>query len=202
VSGPGELDLKRKWLAIALATLVMTVSYWLVLFARAAGSTENAPPPTPPFALGMMLVPFAFMALAFLSREDDASWAVLKGMGLFLVFGLPLGLFNVVIGLVAGYGLGAVVTLRREPGIHGRRPRVIAVLLAVVYTVAMLAFIPEFGVFTGSVIPFVAVGIADQVVEGRLFDQLAGSEEETSVEGDTTDLDDGVSNGLGASADS
>jgi hypothetical protein len=38
------------------------------------------------------------------------------------------------------------------------------------------------------------VGIADQVVEGRLLDQLGAAGEETAV--------DGVGNGLGASADS
>jgi hypothetical protein len=167
------MTLRRKWLGIALASMVMTASYWLVVFAAAAGSAEDGPSSTQPFTLGLILVPFAFIALAFLTRQRDASWAVVKAMGLFLVVGLPIGLFNVVIGMVAGFGAGAVVAVRTEEGVPYRKPRSIGVLVAVLYTLAMLAFVPPLGVFTGSVVPFAAVGIADQIVEGRLADRAA-----------------------------
>lgn len=164
---PGS-DLRRKWLAIALATLVMSTSYWFIVYGAVAGATDDGPPSTPPFALGLALVPFAFMALAFLSRKDDAPWATFTAMGLFLVVGLPIGLFNPVIGLVAGFGMGGAVTLRTEQGIPWRRPRALGVLAAVVYTAFILLIAPGFGVLTGSVVPFAASGIADQVVEGRM----------------------------------
>ena len=167
------MSLRRKWLAIALATVVMTISYWAILFARALGSAEGTSDSGAPFAFGMMLVPFTFITLAFASRQRDAPWAVVKAMGLFAVFGLPLGLVNVVLGLVLGFGLGGVVALRREE-VHRWQLRVIAVLAAVLYTLVVLQLAPPMGIFTGSVVPFVAAGIADQVSEGRAADRQSG----------------------------
>lgn len=157
---------RRKWTAIGVATLLMLVSYWSILFAVTLGNSEGeaAQNATGPLALGFALIPFVFLALAFLSGHKRAPGAVLKAMGLMLLIALPLGLANMVFGLVAGFGAGGVVALRAEE-YHSLRTRALAVAIAVVYTLLMLFIIPEAALLTGGFVSLLAVGIADSFSE-------------------------------------
>lgn len=164
--GKQPLSQRGRWLVIMLATVALQFSYWSFVASAAAGAMEDGPDTGGLLALALGLAPFVFMILAFGSRHPNAPIAVLKAMGLFLVFGAPLGLANVVVGVAAAYGAGGVAALRREPDVHSLRWRVVAVAAMTVYLVLLLA-VPEFQVISGAVLPFMVIGIADTVHETR-----------------------------------
>lgn len=158
---------RQKWVAIALATMLLLVSYWLIVFAFVAGVTEDGPDPGPPLAVGLSLVPFVFLVLAFLTRHPRAPGAVLKAMGLFVVVGMPVALFgSIVPGMVAGFGAGGVVSLRAEEE-HRWAGRAAAVAGVTAYVWILLQFIPDASIFGGPFLPFVSIGIADGFMERR-----------------------------------
>jgi hypothetical protein len=159
---------RRKWLAIALATVVMMISYSAMLVAFIALEVEDGPAPGPLIALGLGLVPFVFLILAFVSVNRRAPGSVLKAMALsVLVGGLVSALMaDAVSGLVAGFGVGGAVTLRiDEP--ESMRARFIAVALVTVYVGVLVNFSVEGGLFTGAVLPLMALGISDWISERR-----------------------------------
>jgi len=110
----------------------------------------------------LILVPFVFIALAFLSKRERAPIATLKAMGIWVLVLLPIGLLNPVVGLTAAFGVGGIVTLRTEP-IYRLSYRVWAVVITTTYVTALLFFAPPGGVFAGAVMPFPALGIADML---------------------------------------
>jgi hypothetical protein len=124
-----------------------------------------------------------FLVLAFTSRNPRAPGATGRAMGLFLLVGLPLGLVNIVIGLAAGFGAGAVAALRREPDVHPLKPRVIAVVAGTVYLLllSVLGQVAEafgqFALVSGAVIGMAVVGLADEISEARA--DPAGRPDET-----------------------
>lgn len=157
---------RGRWLAIVAATAVLQFSYWPVTFGLAA-SHAGQPIPAELVLFGLAFVPATYLVAAFASRHRRAPGAVLTAMGLFLLVGFPVALVNPVVGLVAGFGAGAVVSLRR-PADLGRRPRVVAVAAAAIYTlVLVLVGVHEFALFSAAALPFTAVGLADEIVLGR-----------------------------------
>jgi hypothetical protein len=158
---------RRRWVAIGVATGIGAISYFLLIRA-AVGSLLDAGQEVvaPAFFFGMTAVPLAFVALAFISRHKSAPVAVLAAMGLFLCVGLPIGFMDPALGLVAGFGAGAVVALRRDDD-HSWRVRIVAVVIGLVYTLVTMIIMLPIGVFTGAFVPFLAVGFGDQYAEGR-----------------------------------
>lgn len=163
---------RRRWVAITVATLAMQVSYWgmQIGVSIASAGEEGA---GGPMALALAVAPFVFMIAAAASRHRSLPMATLKGMGLFLVFGSMAGLVNPMVGMVAGFSAGATVSLRREPE-EALKPRVIAAVVATAWVallfVAALVVSPAlagFAIMSGAVLPFAAIGIADQTVELR-----------------------------------
>ena len=65
---------------------------------------------------------------------------------------------------MAGFGAGAVFTIRAEEG-HTRKSRIIAVSLTVVYTLVLVQFAPDVALVGGAMLPFLAVGVADSIME-------------------------------------
>ncbi|MEA2023878.1 MAG: hypothetical protein U9N79_06250 [Actinomycetota bacterium] len=158
---------RRRWVAVGLATALELVSYWSLLRAYVAGREGLGPEVVgPSFFFGMIMVPFVFVALAFVSRHPNAPMAVLKGMGLFLLVGLPVGLLIPVLGLVAGFGVGGVVTYRMDET-HRYGSRLIAVGAISVYTLVLMIIATPIGVFTGGFLPFVAIVFADRYSEEK-----------------------------------
>lgn len=151
---------RRKWTAIAVATAVLFVSYGFLLLGVFAGRADTPQQAGPPMAIGLALVPFVFVALAFISRHERAPISVLKGMGLWLVVSLPVGLINPITGLVAAFGAGGIVTLRPDQE-SAIRTRLLAVVVTTGYVTALLLVVPAAGVFSGAVLPLAALGFAD-----------------------------------------
>jgi hypothetical protein len=139
---------QRKWRAIAVATVLFVPATWSV-------------------ALGLALLPFAFVALAFLSEHEDAPRAAVRAMALSVVVGLVVSFvaMDLATGVVAGVGAGGIVALRAGPG-HTWQARAIAVAVAATYT-----FVLSNGmgvVLLAPVLPLTGIGVADHLSERRL----------------------------------
>jgi hypothetical protein len=157
---------KRSWLAIGLGTMVIVVSYSSILVAVVASRTDTPEAAGPAFALGFALVPIVFVTVAFVSGRKAAPIAALKGMGLWLVVALPLGLFNPVFGLCAAFGIGGVLTLKVGET-DSWIIRTVAVGLVASYSLLMVFIIPALGVVSGGLLPLAALGIADYYSRNR-----------------------------------
>ena len=159
---------RRKWAAITAATVLMTVSYAMLVAALVSAAADDGPDPGPLFAFGLGLVPFVFMVLAFMSAHQRAPGAVLKAMGLSLLIGAMVSavLQDAAAGLVAGFGAGGVVALRYDAD-HSWKARAVAVALVVVYVTVLVSVFVEAGLLAGAVLPFLSLGIADWVTENR-----------------------------------
>jgi hypothetical protein len=160
---------RRKWAAISVATVIMAASVFLMLYGAVEGAVlYETSAPGPPFALGLALVPIAFIALAFISGHPAASGAVVVALLVSVPVALPLAALarDVVTGVAAGYGAGGVVALRREYH-QSRQARIVAVVLTAVYVFAVLRFDVAAGVTAACLLPFVALGIADLAGDWR-----------------------------------
>lgn len=174
---PDAISWRRKWTAIAVATLLVAVSTWsLVLGVVASDSDElDAPAAGPPIAVGLALGPLVFLALALLSRHREAPVAVLKAMGLALAAALFVSVVaqDIVTGVVAAYGAGGVAALRSEP-VHNWKARSLGVALAVVYVFVLVRVVAPLGVALAPFTPLTAVAIADIFVEYRAANSPQG----------------------------
>jgi len=153
-------------MAITAATVVLQFSYWFILEGAAPAEADEASGGL--IAIGLSLVPVIFLVLAFGSRHLRPTSAVLRAMALFLVVGVPLAVLDVVVGLTLGYALGGLSALRTpEPSEGVVRARLIAVGAGILYLIVVRWLSPGFALFTGAVIPFALLGLADQSLEGR-----------------------------------
>lgn len=152
---------RRNWLAIAIATIVMMFSY----FAYAAAFVDVDGESTIDVALvgvSLVVAPFVFVVVAFVSRHPLAPRMVLRAMLLLPVVGLGVGLLAPVLGATAGFGVGGALTLNPPDVPDLVRWRVGAVVISVIYTLSLLIVAIPAGVFTGAVIPLLAVGLSDE----------------------------------------
>lgn len=163
-AGPGT-----RWKAIAAGTAVAQFSYWPAVSA-VVGAPDGAADGTRMLTLGFAVMPLVFITVAFGSRHPRAPAAVLRAMGLFIVVGLPLALWHVVVGLVAGYGAGTIAALRRPEGIRSHVDRAVAVTLAGVYVFIAGAVATGVGLFVGALVALPAVGVADGLAVRRRGD--------------------------------
>jgi hypothetical protein len=133
-----------------------------------ASDDRNAPAAGPFVAFGLAIIPFVFVALAFLSEHPRAPGAVVKALAVSIVVGIPLSALagDAVTGLVAGLGAGGVIALRPDVG-HTGRSRAIAVVLATLYAFLMVRVAPEATLLVAPVLPFSSIGIADHLRERR-----------------------------------
>jgi hypothetical protein len=161
---------RRKWRAITLATLLLVPAHLAIVAGLVAVASDrpDAPPAGPPIAFGLGLVPFVFIALAFLSAHPRAPGAAARAMGLSLLVGIPVAAVvpDAVTGLVAGIGAGGIVALRPEP-FGTWRARAIGVATVSVYVALMVRLVPDVAVLLAPTLPFTSLGVADHLVETR-----------------------------------
>lgn len=174
------LSPQRKWAAITLATIVLVPACWSLVAALVAAAPGDggagasgpagggAPNAAVAFALGLALVPFVFVVLAFMTARLGAPGAVLKAMGLALLVGIPVSALagDAVTGIVAGVGAGAIVALRAEAA-HNWRARAVAVLAASLYTFTLVHAAGAFALLAAPVLPLTGIGVADHLSEWR-----------------------------------
>ena len=133
-------------------------------YAAAFAVPEGAPSAIDPglVGIGLVVAPFVFVALGFISGNPIAPRRVLQAMGLLIVLGFGLGLLSPVVGASAGFAMGGALTLNPPdvPGVY--RTRMWAVALTVVYVFVLLLIAPPGGVFAGGVVPLILLGFADE----------------------------------------
>lgn len=169
--GAEPLSPRRKWRAILLATLLLVVAYWSMLAGLVVIASEDptgGPDPAAALLLGLALLPFVFVILAFLSEHPRAPGAVLKAMGLTLLVGIPVSAVaaDAVTGIVAGVGAGGIVALRSDEG-HSWKARAVAVIAGSVYTFVLVRTLGELVLLPAPIFPFTGIGIADHLAERR-----------------------------------
>jgi hypothetical protein len=170
LAGAEPLPPRTKWRAILLATLLLAPGCWALVagLVSIASDEATAPAAGPLIAFGLALIPFVFVALAFLSEHPRAPGAVVRAMGLTLLVGIPVSALaaDAVTGLVAGIGAGGVVALRADVD-HSWKARALAVLAASVYVYLLVRIAPEAALIVTPALPFTSVGVADHLSERR-----------------------------------
>jgi uncharacterized membrane protein YczE len=153
---------RRNWLAIGLATVVMMFSYFPYASSFSTppeGGVEINPALV---GIGLVVAPFVFIVLGFVSRNTKAPKRVIQSMVLLILLGLTVGLLSPVLGATAAFGAGATLCLKPPSLNHVYKWRIGAVVLTVVYTFLLLLFATPAGVFTGGLLPLLMVGFADE----------------------------------------
>jgi hypothetical protein len=152
----------RNWLALALGTIVALFSYFS--YAAAFVQPDEGPPTVDGglVAIGLSIAPFVFIVIAWVSRNPRAGKMVLWSMAALIGLGLALGLISPVLGASAGLGIGAALSLNLPDIPDQMRRRIVAVLLSLAYTTALLFVARPAGVLSGAVIPIIMVGFADE----------------------------------------
>ncbi len=153
-------NLRRVWLAIGIGTILQAISFGSLLLGAVASQSETPEAGGPAFAIGFGLVPLVLVVVVFGSGRLAPAASVLKGMGLWLLVALPIGLINPVTGICAGFTASGAVTLQRAEGIPFK-PRVAAIVMAAGYVTLLVVILPQAGVFAGAVTPLLAIRGAD-----------------------------------------
>jgi hypothetical protein len=179
LAGAEPLAPRKKWRAILLATLLLVPGYWALMAGLVSAASDQASTPAagPFIAFGLALVPFDFIALAFLSEHPRAPGAVLKAMGLSLLVGIPISGIagDAVTGLVAGLGAGGIAALRADAD-HTWKARALATLAVTVFVFLLVRLAPEVALLLSPALPFTSIGVADHLSErGRERDRQAQS---------------------------
>ena len=165
------LSPQRKWRAITVATLLLAPAFWALLGGLVASVSEDeagAPDPAAALALGLALIPFVFVVLAFMSAQPRASRAVLRAMGLSLLVGIPVSALaaDAVTGIIAGVGAGGIVALRADED-HSWRARATGVAIAAGYTFVLARTASALVLLPAPIFPLTAIGLADHLSERR-----------------------------------
>jgi hypothetical protein len=164
------LSPQRKWRAITVATLLLVPAFWSLLAGLVSDASDEpgGPDPAVAMAVGLALVPFVFVVLAFMSEHPRAPGAVLRAMGWSLLIGIPVSaaIGDAVTGIVAGLGAGGIKALRMDAD-HSLRIRMVAVALASLYTLILVAGTGAMALLAAPIFPFTAIGVADHVSERR-----------------------------------
>ena len=177
-AGMEPLPPKRKWQTIMLATVVLAPAFWALLagiVATASDDAVDAPSAPAALALGLAIIPFVFIILAFMSGHPRAPGAVLRAMGLSILVGIPVSAVagDAATGIVAGVGAGGIVALRPDT-MHEPRTRAIGVFVATAYTFVLLRTAGAVALLPAPVFPLTAIGIADHLSERRYERASAG----------------------------
>lgn len=159
---------RQKWSAIAVATSILAISYWAMVFAFLTAEAAEGPAPGPAFAFGMVLAPFVFVTLAVKSRRPGMGGATVAAMLLAVVVAPFASMVarDAITGLVAGFGVGASVALRREE----HQPvwaRLLAVTGVSAVVFLLLRLVPVVALFVAPAIILPAIGLSDLYMDGK-----------------------------------
>ncbi len=170
--GIQPLSPQQKWKTITVATVLLVPAYWALLAGLVAEATDDPkarvgePNTAAAFALGLAIITFVFVVLAFMSGHPKAPGAVVKAMALSLLVGAPVSALagDAVTGIIAGVGAGAIVALRMDVD-HNWRARAIAVTIASLYMFALVRTAGAMALLAAPVLPLTGIGVADHLAE-------------------------------------
>ncbi len=149
---------------MVLATALMVMSHLMFLFGFSTGRSEEAVFAGGIVGIALGLVPGVFVVAAFVSRHPRALRSTLLATLLWMLVAIPIGLVNLPVGLVGGFGVGGAVAFRLDP-VHSLRLRLLAVGACVAYTLVLQLVSPVAGLVGGAPLPFVAIGLVDSLQE-------------------------------------
>jgi hypothetical protein len=156
------------------------VAFWALLAGLVAEATNDSsgseaePNAALGLAVGVAVIPFVFVALAFLSEHPRAPGAVLRAMGWSLLVGIPVSALagDAVTGIVAGVGAGGIQALRMDDP-QNWRARALGVLVASAYTFVLARVAGGLVLLPAPIFPLTAIGIADHLSERRAEQEAA-----------------------------
>lgn len=155
---------QRRWYAIGFASVLMFFSYTLVVYALAAASNGETTFSGGVLGVAIGLVPVVlFIAAAVSNRERPMRATVLATVVWVVVAGL-LAFVDVPTALVAGFGAGGIITLRGSEHAHIAN-RTIAVGACSLHVLIAQWLLSPAGLMVGSILPFLAIGVADSISE-------------------------------------
>ena len=154
----------RLLLGVAGATAVVTISFWALVIGVAAGTSGE--PIGAAWALGLALIPAAFMVAAFGSGHDRAAGAVVWALVLSLGVGGVLLVLDPATALIGAYAVGATVTIREDAGTSVGRRLWFALGAATVVAV-LIRFATPIGLALAPALPFTAPILADRTGDDR-----------------------------------
>jgi len=181
-AGIAPLSPQQKWKAITIGTIVLLPAFWGTLIGLVSVASDDANSgvanPAAFIAFGLALVPFAFLALAFVSGHPSAPMATVKAMCLFLLIGIPVSAIaaDAVTGLVAAAGAGGIVALRASE-VGTWKTRALGVAFACVYTFVLARMAGAIILISVPAFPFTSIGLADHFAERRQARELAEASE-------------------------
>jgi hypothetical protein len=153
---------RANWIAIAVATVLMMLSYFSYGAAFVDEDGDADAIRLEPAFIGLAIAPFVFIALGFLSHNPRAPRRVLMAMGLLLAVGLSVGLVDPLLGAAVGFALGGALVLNPPDVERVMFWRFGAVVFTAVYVFVLLLVAGPAGIFTGAVVPLMMIGFADE----------------------------------------
>lgn len=152
---------RRNWIAIVASTIVMSFSYFVYGAAFVEDDTGDRIDGNL-VAIALVVAPFVFIVLAFVSRNLQGPPQVLRALLLLLAIGLAVGLLDPLLGAACGFAAGGALTLRRLPVERLMWWRGASVVFTFLYTLAMFVVATPAGVLAGGLLPLVMIGFADE----------------------------------------
>lgn len=156
----------RRWMAVALATVLMVMDFILFVFGFATGTGEETILAGGMIGIGLGLVPGVFVVAALVSQHPRGFRAAALATVLWAVVAAPISIVNLPVALVTGFGVGGVVAFRREEA-HSYYTRIGAVMICALYTVIVQRISPAAGILAGAPLPFAAIAMVDSITARR-----------------------------------
>ena len=158
----------RFWLTVASTTVLMMVSYAAFLFGFASVGEAEATVVGSSIGTGVALVPLTFGVAAFFSGTPRSLVQIAKGTAWWFALAPPLMFFDIILGLMVGFGVGSAVATRLPDG-RTMTPRLVTVGVVTVITALMLFVWPAAAVFGGMLTLYPAVALSDRAPRTRFF---------------------------------
>lgn len=161
---------RRRFLAVAFATVLAVAAYWAIVVSIAAASDTGSVDETTAVAVmvGFVLLPGAFFVLAWLSGRDGIlrSGVLASALALVIWTWLPFLVGELLSPFAAALGAGGAFALRLDPPARMAHRLLAALAIAgYVFVVARLAF--GFALLATPFLPLLALLWAD-VVSARI----------------------------------
>ena len=164
----------RFWLTVASTTVLMTVSYAAFLFGFASVGEAEATVVGSSIGTGFALVPLTFGVAAFFSGTPRSVIQILKATAWWLVLAPAIMFFDIILGLMVGFGVGSAVATRLPEG-RTIAPRLVTVGVVTTITALMLIVWPAAAVFGPMLALYPAVALSDRAQRTRLLGAMPWS---------------------------
>jgi hypothetical protein len=165
---------QRRWYAIGFASVLMFFSYVLMIYALAAVSNDETTFAGGVIGVAIGLVPAVFFIASTVSNRVHPLRATALAVAVWLAVAGLLAFVDVPTALVGGFGAGGIVAFHR--GEHATvASRTIAVAICAGYVLILQWLFSPAGLMVGSVLPFLAIGIADSIRKREALADIDGT---------------------------